>query len=141
MTVLRAGGGTAANIKARVLAALKLVPAGRVVTHDTLAVAVKVAPPAVATVLKSMSDDERQACPWHRAVAKGGAIGWGSLREQQFALLIREGVPVSPAGIVQDLARIAITDATRAPQPEPPAAPDEHARQGRSRGMRRHPDP
>ena len=42
-------------------------------------------------------------------VAKGGAIGRGPHRDAQFARLVREGVPVSPAGIVQDMARVAIS--------------------------------
>ena len=71
-----------------------------------LALKLGVPPPLVATMLSQLTEDEREIVPWHRVVAKGGAIGRGPHRERQFARLIQEGIVVSPAGIVQDLARV-----------------------------------
>lgn len=92
------------------LALIARVPAGRVVTLDLLAARIAVIPSVVATLINNLTEDERDRVPWHRVVAKGGAIGRGPHRDAHFARLVREGVPVSPAGIVQDMARIAVTE-------------------------------
>ncbi len=98
------------DTKSKLLANLRKVPAGRVVTYDALAQALSILPRHVETLLGHLSEDEREMVPWHRVVAKGGAIGWSPLRDAKFQRLIREGVAVSPAGIVQDMARAAVTD-------------------------------
>ena len=94
----------------------------------------------VVTMLAQLDEDERDLVPWHRVVAKGGAIGWGPRRDQHFARLVREGVMVSPAGIVQDLARHmlnALDDASLTKAADtPPQAPKPG---GRSRGMKQRP--
>lgn len=113
--------------KAELLSALAAIPPGRVASVAMIAESVA-APVAVVTrLLANLTDDERQIVPWHRVVAKGGAIGWGAHRETQFARLLREGVAVSPAGIVQDMARVAVESlapearpAETAHQPQPP---------------------
>lgn len=102
------------QIKSRLFAALAHVPAGRVVTYETLALSISTLPRLIETVLAQLSEDERQTAPWHRVVAKGGAIGWGPLRDTKFQRLVREGILVSPAGIVQDMARAAVTDLSHA---------------------------
>jgi methylated-DNA-protein-cysteine methyltransferase related protein len=131
------------HIKAKLLAALRNVPQGRVVTHDTLAVLLASSPRLIETTLAQLSEDEREMVPWHRAVAKGGAIGRGPNRDQQFAKLIREGVAVSPAGIVQDMARTAVKDLTVTPSAvtkRPDAAlPPTLGPLSRSRGMKDRP--
>jgi len=124
--------------RSRLLAALGTIPSGRVATFDALAADAATTPRHIETLIAGLCSDERQSVPWHRAVAKGGAIGWGPRREEQFARLVREGVPVSPAGIVQDMARLAMADlqgmAARKPRSlEPAATPP---RLGRSRGMK-----
>lgn len=98
------------RFKVDLLALVRAIPTGRVATTDHLAARLGVLPMRVATLLAGLTDDERQATPWHRVVAKGGAIGRGPHRDAQFARLVREGVPLSPAGIVQDMARVAVTD-------------------------------
>ncbi len=130
-------------VKAAVIAALRAVPSGRVTTFDAIAAHVEAAPRYVMFLIDGLSDDERRMAPWHRAVAKGGAIGRGPHREAQVARLVREGVSVSPAGIVQDMAyhlvdtyeadRKAATGHARLPV-EPAAAPA-----SRSRGMKDRP--
>ncbi len=127
--------------KAKLINLLRTVPAGSVATIDRVAAAAGVIPMHVTTILNGLTADERERCPWHRLVAKGGAIGRGPNRDQQFARLIREGVCVSPAGIVQDMARVAVTSFERGAaivtaQTSPPA---QNAVRGRSRGMKDRP--
>ena len=130
-------------IKSKLLAALRSVPLGRVVTYETLAVSLASAPRLVETLLAQLSEDEREMVPWHRVLAKGGAIGRGPHRDQQFAKLVREGVMVSPAGIVQDMARVAVKDLMALPSgitKRPDAAPiTGPAPLSRSRGMKDRP--
>lgn len=123
------------------LGLIAAVPAGRVVGIDVLAKRLAVIPTVVTTLINGLTEEERDRVPWHRVVAKGGAIGRGPHRDAQFARLVREGVPVSPAGIVQDMARVAVTElavAARPPSkeaaPVPPPAP-----LSRSRGMKDRP--
>jgi methylated-DNA-protein-cysteine methyltransferase-like protein len=128
--------------KANLLTLLRTVPSGRVTTFDVLAEKLGQPPALVHLMLLGLTEDERDFAPWHRVVAKGGAIGRGLHRDQQFARLVREGVPVSPAGIVQDLSRVLVTtfDAQppdRKPQPETPPEPPKSP--NRSRGMKSRP--
>ena len=121
--------------RAELLTLIRKIPAGRVTTDETLADKIGVPPPLVGTLLGHLSGEERDLVPWHRIVAKGGAIGRGPHRDQQFARLIREGILVSPAGAVQDLARVMMVSFDEPPvRPEGPAKPG-----GRSRGMKSHP--
>ena len=135
-------GAGKSTTRVRVLALLARVPAGRVATIDVLAGEAGIVPQHITTILQSLSEDERQALPWHRAVAKGGAIGRGPWREAQFARLVREGISVSPAGVVQDMARAAIADlkdvqvSAKSSEPAAAAAPP---RLSRSRGMKDRP--
>lgn len=135
-------GAGKSTTRARVLTLLASVPAGRVATIDVLALEAGIAPQHITTILQSLSEDERQALPWHRVVAKGGAIGRGPWREAQFAALVREGISVSPAGIVQDMLRAAVADLknlqvfAKSFDPDAAAAPP---RLSRSRGMKDRP--
>ncbi len=133
------------RIKAETLAIVRDVPPGRVATFEAIGAALAVAPRHIAYILAMLTDGEREIAPWHRVVAKGGAIGRGPHRDAQFARLVREGVLISPAGIVQDLARVAISpaDAARAVHRKPDAAADAppSAPASRSRGMKDRPMP
>jgi methylated-DNA-protein-cysteine methyltransferase related protein len=124
-------------VKAELLELLQRIPLGRVTSPESLGDELGVPPSLVATLLAQLSEDERDLVPWYRVVAKGGAIGRGPHRDQQFARLVREGVMVSPAGIVQDLARhmvFAFDDASLQ------KGADEAPRAGgRSRGMKQRP--
>ena len=128
------------NVKSQLLALVRLIPAGSVATVDLIAKQLAVAPAVIVALLANLTVDERDSAPWHRVVAKGGAIGRGPNRDQQFARLVREGVPVSPAGIVQDMAHVAVTkfDPHAAGAAKPLTAAALH--QGRSRGMKDRPD-
>lgn len=137
----KAAAPTLSTPKAKLLAALRKVPPGRVVTYEVLAAVLDTTPRHVETLLGSLSDDEREGVPWHRAVAKGGAIGWGPVRDAKFQKLVRDGVAVSPAGIVQDLARAAVASLASLPvltqeQSQPLVLP---TKLGRARGIKDRP--
>ncbi len=118
---------------------IRKIPTGRVASVECIAAALGRPAALVRTMLAQLSDDERELVPWHRVVAKGGAIGRGPSRDEQFARLVREGVMVSPAGIVQDLARQMISGFEEASLPKM-AVPSEAPPQGRrSRGMKERP--
>lgn len=119
---------------------LRKIPPGRVASVERIAEELERPVAVVRTMLSQLSDDERELVPWHRVVAKGGAIGRGPSRDEQFARLVREGVMVSPAGIVQDLARQIISDFDEASLARK-AASSEAPPQGaaRSRGMKERP--
>jgi methylated-DNA-protein-cysteine methyltransferase-like protein len=94
---------------ADLLSLVRTIPTGRVTTFNVLAEKLGEPPAFVQSRLARLTEDEREFVPWHRVVAKGGAIGRGPHREQQFARLVREGVLVLPAGIVHDLPRFLVT--------------------------------
>lgn len=129
------GGGTRQHL----LGTLRDIPAGRVVTFEKLAAHLAVSQAEVTTILSRLTEDERQVTPWHRIVAKGGAIGRGPWRERQFALLVREGIPVSPAGIVQEMASRAISNLSAVNSAKPATAPPAGTPPNRSRGMKDRP--
>ena len=81
---------------------LDKIPGGRVAAISTIADELALAPRAVETMLRRLGAAGETALPWHRIVADGGAIGRHALRDVQIARLKAEGVPVSPAGIVQE---------------------------------------
>ncbi len=97
-------------LRGRLLALLAAIPAGRVTTPEAIAAQLDAAPAWVRTAIGGLSEDELQMVPWHRMVALGGAIGRGPWRETQFARLVREGITVSPAGVVQDMGRVQLGD-------------------------------
>ncbi len=141
---MRRGGPPAqpvrGTVRGRMLAALRNVPAGRVTTADVIAAHIAASAAEVVTLLARLSEDEREATPWHRVVAKGGAIGRGPWRDTQFARLVREGVIVSPAGVVQEMGRVLICDLTQPPPVAPIGVPAAGTPQKpRSHGMKDRP--
>lgn len=128
------------SLKRAMLELVQSIPHGRVATLDDLAAHLKLAPALLATQLARLTEDEREITPWHRVVAAGGAIGRGPHRDQKFGRLAREGVLVSPAGVVQDLSRTRIAAAAlggSGPRETPEKPPPTPA--GRSRGIRERP--
>ena len=67
-------------VRGGILSAVRSVPAGRVTTGEIIAAYVNVSPVEVVTILARWRDDDAEAHPRHRAVAKGGAIGRGPWR-------------------------------------------------------------
>jgi methylated-DNA-protein-cysteine methyltransferase-like protein len=132
------------------MALLAAIPAGRVTTPEAIAAQLDVAPAWIRTAIGRLSDDELQMVPWHRVVAVGGAIGRGPWQETQFARLVREGITVSPAGIVQDMGRVQLGDLANLPRLSDGRAPSSLASStipdgvppgasSRSRGMKDRP--
>lgn len=127
--------------KANLLALLRTIPSGRVTTFDVLAEQLGQPVALVQLLLAALTEEERDMAPWHRVVAKGGAIGRGLHRDQQFARLVREGIPVSPAAIVQDMPQFLVTtfEAASPIQQRPPETTANAPHPGhRSRGMKSH---
>ncbi|MBA2125203.1 cysteine methyltransferase [Hyphomicrobium methylovorum] len=127
------------RVKSELLSLLRSVPSGRVTTTEALGYRIGVSPPLVQSLLAHLTEEERDYVPWHRVVAKGGAIGRGPNRDRQFALLIREGVHVSPAGIIHDLTRYLAGDPySSTPEPADSAGPEKETagQLSRSRGMK-----
>ncbi|MDX2309581.1 MAG: MGMT family protein [Hyphomicrobium sp.] len=91
-------------LRADVLAIVMSVPSGRVTTLGTLAAALGVHERRIASILAGLDPSEFQTVPWHRVVQNGGAIGRHARRMDQVYRLREEGVTLSAAGIVQDLA-------------------------------------
>ena len=96
------------SFAARVLAAVRRIPAGRVTTYGDIATLAGApgAARAVGTVLRSCGDG---ATPCHRVVGAGGTLGgWTGPLEFKRERLRREGIPV-------DLARVQGFDRHRWP--------------------------
>jgi O-6-methylguanine DNA methyltransferase len=79
----------------RVLALLRRVPPGRVVTYGDLA-ALAGRPGAARAVGNIMRDGGEPGLPYHRVIAAGGRLGgYGGNEAMKAALLRREGLVVS----------------------------------------------
>lgn len=130
------------SARVRMLAALRNVPAGRVTTAGIIAAHIAASVAEVVTLLARLNDEEREVYPWYRVVAIGGAIGRGPWRDTQCARLVREGVLVSPAGVVQDMARVLHGDLSSPPPTAGDAAlPANSPSKPRSHGMKDRPGP
>jgi methylated-DNA-protein-cysteine methyltransferase-like protein len=88
---------------ARILAVLKSLPRGKVISYGAVATAAGVPNGArsVVRILHSMS--EKEGLPWHRVIRADGRIALprGGGFELQKALLEEEGVTVTEDGRVQ----------------------------------------
>ena len=88
------------NFKIRVLAFIKLVPKGKVVSYGQVAAAAgsPFAARQVGTILRGL-DSSAGDIPWWRVLNNQGEISikgnWTATKELQKALLIKEGVAVS----------------------------------------------
>ncbi len=117
--------------------ALARVPRGRVVPIHVLARHLGLNRPVAARLVASLVEPGQPALAWHRVVAEGGALGRHRLSAEQRRRLQAEGVPVSPAGMVDEFGARAVTDLTLAATPiAPVTAPQTR---GRSRGMKDRP--
>lgn len=129
------------HVKSSIVALVSRIPAGYVATHGDIGRHLALFPRHVVTVLAALDETESRTIPWWRVVADGGAIGRHPRRDEQMARLREDGVPLSGAGIVQELAERRVTNLSA-----PPAAPFERradpagaAAPSRSRGMKSHP--
>jgi methylated-DNA-protein-cysteine methyltransferase related protein len=124
-----------ARIKADVIAIVERLPAGRVATHGEIGRHLAVFPRHVAYILATLDDDERERVPWWRVVADGGAVGRHLRRDDQIARLKADHVPLSAAGIVQELGERRVGDFTK-PIAARAATPAPTSPQSRSRGSK-----
>jgi alkylated DNA nucleotide flippase Atl1 len=128
------------RIKRETLTLVSRIPAGYVSTHGDIGRQLAVQTRHVAHILAELDATERDTTPWWRIVAQGGAIGRHTWRDDQIARLKKDGITLSGAGIVQDMADRRVKDLSN--PPAVPLARPGHTTaggSGRSRGMKSHP--
>lgn len=120
---------------------LERIPPGWVAAIGDVSRHLRAYQPHVVQLLAELGDAGDTEIPWWRVVADGGAIGRHARREVQMARLRAEGVPLSAAGIVQDMTARRVADLSRPPAeiPREGLQPSAAAAPSRSRGMKRHP--
>jgi O-6-methylguanine DNA methyltransferase len=94
-----AGPTGPARFKARVLAAVRAIPRGRVATYGDVAeiVGTPRAARAVGNVMRACGDP---SVPCHRVIAAGGALGgFGGWLQRKRDLLRAEGLEVTPTRV------------------------------------------
>lgn len=130
------------RLRADLIGLLQRIPSGYVAAIGDLSRHMRAYQPHIAQLLAELGDAGESETPWWRVVADGGAIGRHPRREAQMTRLRAEGVPLSPAGIVQELADRRVRDLAAPPGrpfatsvPADPNAP----KPARSRGMKSHP--
>ncbi|HRK18782.1 MAG TPA: MGMT family protein [Hyphomicrobiaceae bacterium] len=128
------------QLKRELCAVVARVPVGRVLVIGALGRHFRVSPRAIETHLKGLEPEAREKLPWHRIVMDGGALGQIGPRSEHMARLRSEGLAVAPAGIVQDMERVAIRDVESLPAtvaevaPAEPVTAPQAAGPNRSRG-------
>ncbi|MBY0339477.1 MAG: MGMT family protein, partial [Acetobacteraceae bacterium] len=85
-----------ARIRRDVLAIVAAIPEGRLVTFAAIGAHLDVAPRHAAYILAMLDGPERDAVPWHRAVAADGVVDRPAQRER----LAAEGFAFDPDGRV-----------------------------------------
>ncbi len=80
-----------ARIKADILAIIRSVPEGAVVTFADIGAHLDIAPRHAAYILATLAGGQDEAFPWHRAVAVDGALLSGPRGARQAVLLGAEG--------------------------------------------------
>lgn len=134
-----------ARLRSDLIALASRIPRGYVAAIGDVSRHLRAYQPHVAHLLAYLGDAGEADVPWWRVVADGGAIGRHPRRDAQMARLRADGVPLSPAGIVQEFADRRVRDLAQPPTGDLPAAQavvqaDPTApRPARSRGMKSHP--
>ncbi len=103
------GSPAFARIKREVIELTLKIPPGRVASYADMGRVLAVMPRHVAYILATLSPEEEALIPWYRTVSATGRLLNPANRQRavrQAELLRAEGVPVSPAGAVPDLARV-----------------------------------
>ena len=98
------------RFKARVLAVVRAIPAGRVTTYGAIGRRLHVTARQVAFVLATLTAEESAGLPWFRVVAAGGVVSStkrGAVGRRQIERLRAEGVAVTLRNKVVDFPRIA----------------------------------
>lgn len=105
-----AKGGSAAfaRIKGDVLAIVRAVPPGGLVSFAAVGAHLDVMPRHVAYILATLDDAAALFVPWHRAIAADGRLG-GQRSAEQAALLADEGIALRGLRVIDpEAALIAI---------------------------------
>lgn len=102
-------GAGHAKLIGDLVAVLRRIPRGRVLTVSSLSRHFRQPDRLLLTLLANLSKTGDDV-PWHRAVMDGGALGRHADRALHVELLRADGLAVAPAGIVQDLAQVLILD-------------------------------
>ena len=99
MSTGRRAATASSGFRARVLAAVRSIPRGRVATYGDIA-EVAGAPGAARAVGNVMRQCGDPSVPCHRVIAAGGALGgFGSWPQRKRELLRAEGLDVTPSRI------------------------------------------
>jgi len=94
-----AAGRTATGFRARVLAAVRAIPRGRVATYGDIATLAK-APGAARAVGNVMRQCNDPSVPCHRVIASAGGLGgFGGYLERKRQLLRAEGLEVTRTSV------------------------------------------
>ena len=94
-----AAGRTATGFRARVLAAVRSIPPGRVATYGDIATLAK-APGAARAVGNVMRQCNDPSVPCHRVIASAGGLGgFGGYLERKRQLLRAEGLEVTRTSV------------------------------------------
>lgn len=94
-----AAGRTATGFRARVLAAVRSIPRGRVATYGDIATLAK-APGAARAVGNVMRQCNDPSVPCHRVIASAGGLGgFGGYLERKRQLLRAEGLEVTRTSV------------------------------------------
>ncbi|MEQ1649836.1 MAG: hypothetical protein ABL898_14740 [Hyphomicrobiaceae bacterium] len=112
-------GAGHAKLIADLVAVLKRIPRGHVLAVSALSRHFRQPDRLLLTLLAGLSKSDGTSesdVPWHRVVMDGGALGRHADRSLHLNRLRADGLAVAPAGIVQDLARVVISDLSNLPQ-------------------------
>lgn len=132
---------SSARLRHDLIALLERIPRGWVAAIGDVSRHLGTFQPHLVQLLASIGGEGEQDVPWWRVVADGGAIGRHPRREEQISRLKADGLLVSGAGIVQEMAERRINNLAAPPNQAfagPSATPGE-VRPARSRGFKSHP--
>lgn len=106
----KGGSAAFARIKGDVLAIVRAVPPGKLVSFAAIGAHLDIVPRHAAYILATLDPDEVLTVPWHRAMAADGRLG-GKRAAEQAALLADEGLALRGLRVIDPEAVLrAVTD-------------------------------
>ncbi len=93
------------RIRAEVIRLVALIPHGKFTTYGSIAEHMNVVARHVATVMRTLTEEESAAMPWHRVVSADARISPNmdaELSQVQRQRLEAEGFQIDPKGYIQD---------------------------------------
>jgi methylated-DNA-protein-cysteine methyltransferase-like protein len=100
------------RIRTDVLAIVRAIPEGRVVTFKAIGAHLDVMPRHVAYILRMLTPEEKATIPWHRAVADSGVLDkpkFDGAGQSQADLLAAEGWLIDEQRALTGFARRQVT--------------------------------